>query len=84
MTDTQFKILDVLYFPEEFDSIVEETGLPRNLVRAEIKQMVSKGWISALRYDDSAGDWIPTTIYDVEEGFKYLATREGLMRHNGR
>lgn len=84
MTEIQFKILDVLYFPEDFGSIVEETGLPRTLVKAEIKQMVSKGWISALRYDAATGDWIPTTIYDVEEGFKYLATREGLMRHNGR
>jgi transcription initiation factor IIE alpha subunit len=84
MTDLEFKILDVLYFPETLEAIVEETGLSQNLVRAELKRLVSKGWVSAMRYSESAQDWVPTPIYDVEEGYKYLATREGLMRHAGR
>ncbi|MCS7085835.1 MAG: helix-turn-helix domain-containing protein [Bacteroidia bacterium] len=84
MTETQFQILDVLYFAESFDSIVEETGLPRSLVKEELKELISKGWVCALKYDEGARDWTPSAFYDLEQDFKYMATREGLMRHAGR
>jgi len=86
LNDLQYKILDSLYFVEPFDKILEEVAEPENLVAAELKQMISRRWVQPMRWDAEKGDFVRSNIHDVDDmrAFRYLATKEGLLKHNGR
>jgi hypothetical protein len=86
LSDLQFAILDSLYFVEPFDKILEEAGYPENLVGAELRQMISRRWVQPMRFDKELNDFVRSNIHDVDDmrAFSYLATKEGLLRHNGR
>jgi hypothetical protein len=85
LNDVQFDILDAIYFVEPLENILEEVPAPRAVVLDELRTMIDKGWIQVLRFDEQRGDYIRTAIYDSDhmEDFRYLATKDGLMRHNG-
>lgn len=86
LTDLQFDILDCLYFVEPFDRIVEEVREPAAIVGAEIKEMIARKWVQPMQYDEQAGDYMPTFFHDADDmrAYHYLATKKGLMLHNGR
>ena len=81
----QFSILDCLYFVESFDKIVEETGISRQIVAAELQTLISRRWIQVMVFDPEKQDYIHTAMHDVDhwEDYAFLATKEGLMKHNG-
>jgi hypothetical protein len=86
MTETQFKILDSLYFLEPFERIVEEVGEPRAIVANELKQLLAWNWVQAYRYEPEKQDYASTCIVDGDnlEDYRFGATKEGLLRHVGR
>ena len=85
MTETQFKILDSLYFPEPFGRILEEVGEPRAIVADELKRLIAWNWVQAYCYEPEKQDYLPTCIVDgdnLEDGrYRFSATKEGLLRH---
>ncbi len=85
LNDTQFAILDTLYFVESYAHILEDTGIAEAVVRDEIKQMVDKGWIHVYQFDEDEGDFVRTRIYDSDNMHEYhfLASKDGLLKHNG-
>lgn len=86
LTDLQFAILDSLYFVEPFDRILEEVNEPENLVAAELRQLIARRWIQPMRFDKQANDFVRSNIFDTDDlrAYHYLATKEGLLLHNGR
>lgn len=85
LNDIQFSILDSLYFVEEFDTIVSESGAPEAIVADELKNLIHQQLVQVMRYDNDAGDYVKSVIYDTDDmrAYQYLATKEGLLRHNG-
>lgn len=85
MNDVQFDILDSLYFVEPYAYILEEVSHPPAVVKDELRQMIDKGWVQVMRFDEEKGDYLRTSIYDADqmEDYAFLATKEGLLRHNG-
>ncbi|MCB0843854.1 MAG: hypothetical protein KDE26_11425 [Bacteroidetes bacterium] len=86
MNDVQFQILDSIYFVESFANIVEEAGEPVPVVVDELRTMIDRGWIQVMMFDEEKNDFVRTSIYDTDhmEEYHYLATKTGLMKHNGR
>jgi hypothetical protein len=86
LSEEQFRILDCLYFVEPFATLLNETGLPRPIIAAELQTMIAKRWIQVMIYDETVKDYVPTSIHDVDrwDDFFFLATKEGLLKHNGR
>lgn len=86
LSDIQFRILDSLYFVESFDNILSEVGGNRYIVADELKSMLDRGWVQAMRFDEAKNDYVRTYMYDSDrmQDYWYLATREGLLRHHGR
>jgi hypothetical protein len=86
LNDVQFDILDSVYFVESLEHILEETDTPRAVVIDELRTMIDRGWVQVMQYDEAAGDYVRTSIYDADnmDEFCYLATKQGLLRHNGR
>jgi hypothetical protein len=85
LTDLQFQLLDSLYFVESFAHVVEEAEAPVPVVIDELRTMIDRGWVQVMEFDRQKGDYVRTAIYDSDhmDRYHYLATKEGLMRHNG-
>ena len=85
LTDLQFQILDSIYFVESFEHIVEEAEQPVPIVVDELRTMIDRGWVQVMQFDDEKEDYVRTAIYDADnmQNYHYLATRTGLLKHNG-
>jgi len=85
LNEVQFDILDSIYFVETLDHILEETDAKRPIVLDEIRTMIDRGWVQVMRFDEEKGDYVRTAIFDSDNmgDYAYLATKEGLLLHNG-
>ncbi|MDX2247127.1 MAG: hypothetical protein SF052_10145 [Bacteroidia bacterium] len=85
LNDVQFQILDSVYFVESFQNILEESGEPLPVVVDEIRTLIDRGWIQVMEFDEKKGDFVRTGIFDTDhfENYHFLATKAGLMKHNG-
>ncbi|MFK7924940.1 MAG: hypothetical protein AB8H47_23485 [Bacteroidia bacterium] len=85
LTDIQFQILDSLYFVERFEHVLEEAEQPRTIVINELRTMIDRGWIQVMMFNLEEGDFRRTNIFDTDhlEDYSYLATKDGLLKHNG-
>ena len=85
LNDLQFDILDALYFVEPFANILEEVHTSRPILIDELRTMIDRGWIQVMEFDKEQGDYYRSTIFDTDrlELYFFLATKEGLLKHNG-
>lgn len=85
LNDLQFQILDSLYFVESFAHVLDEAGAPRPVVIDELRTMIDRGWIQVMQFEPERGDYVRTAIFDTDhmQTYHYLATKEGLLKHNG-
>lgn len=85
LTELQFQLLDSLYFVERFEHVLEESGEKRPVVVDELRTMIDRGWIQVMAFDEEEGDYRRTQIFDTDhlEEYAFLATKEGLLKHNG-
>ncbi|MSQ79544.1 MAG: hypothetical protein EXR21_07705 [Flavobacteriaceae bacterium] len=85
-SDPEFEILNCLYFVEPFSRILEETGIDRNIAADVLKDLIARKLVSPMRFDDDAKEYVRSYIYDGDhmDDYHYLATKEGLLLHNGR
>ena len=86
LNELQFDILDALYFVEPYDTLLREVGAPEHLVAAELRTLIARRWVQAMHFDARANDWVRTSFHDTDRlgDYRYLATKEGLLKHNGR
>lgn len=85
INEVQYKILDSLYFVEPFQTILEEANEPEGVVAAELRTLISYRYVQTLVYDEKSKDYIAGAFHDADDmrGYRYLATKEGLLKHNG-
>ena len=85
LTDLQFQILDSLYFVETFANVWEEAETTRPVIVDELRTMIDRGWIQVMLFDEKSDDYVRTPIFDTDhlENYFFLATKEGLLKHNG-
>jgi hypothetical protein len=87
LSDLANDILNALYFVEPFERIVEEcNGVNKNIVADELKQLIAKKLVTPMRYDEVEKEYVRSFIYDTDNmnSYHYLATKDGLLAHNGR
>lgn len=85
LSDIEYDILDAVYFVEPFGNILAECPYPANVVADVLKQLIAKKFVVAMRYDEQSGEYLRSFIYDTDNmhAYSYLATKEGLLAHNG-
>ncbi|MEZ4684599.1 MAG: hypothetical protein R3B47_00575 [Bacteroidia bacterium] len=85
LNELQFDIIDCLYFVEPYENIIEDVGRPEPIVRDELRTLIDRGYVNVLIFDEANGDYHKTAIYDVDNmrDYFYLASKDGLLRHNG-
>lgn len=83
MTDLEFDVLDELYFVNSYENIQEETEIEEEDLKKILQSLFNKGYIKCYRDADHEMD---DGEVDLETQFKnyfYLASKKGLMAHNG-
>ena len=86
MNEIQWQILDSVYFVESFEHILEEVEGQKAVVADELKILIDRGWIQVMEFNEKGGDYQKTIFYDSDDmhAYQYLATKQGLMKHNGK
>lgn len=84
MTDMEFDVLDELYFVQPFDAVLEETELAEGELKKVLLELLNKGWVKC--YGDRQAEMpiAPKDLGNDLASYFYLATKEGLLAHNGR
>lgn len=86
LSNIDFDILNVLYFVEPFSKILEEVDAPPKIVGDCLKHLIAKKMVVAMRFDEQKQDYVKSFIFDSDDmnAYSYLATKDGLLAHNGR
>lgn len=83
MTDTQFSILDELYFVTDFEVLVNKLYLEPNKLKNELQKMIEIGWIKIFTNDKIKEIEYDSKLFHLYfDTYCYLATKKGLFEHN--
>ena len=84
MSDAEFDVLDELYFVQPYHYLTEELGMSDVQLKPVLSSLLKKGYIKCLH---NMNDEVFEDQLNFEADFKqyfYLATKTGLLAHNGR
>lgn len=84
MSDEEFDVLDELYFVQPFSYLIEELQMDEDDLKQVLQSLLQKGYIKCLF---NMNDEVFEDQLNFEADFKkyhYLASKQGLLAHNGR
>ena len=84
MTNTEFEVLDELYFVQSFEALQQVLSMPESELKNILHGLLKKGWIKCFK---SLAEELRAEETHFENEFKdyyYLATKAGLLAHNSR
>ncbi len=84
MTDQEYDVLDELYFVISFAQLQAELDTDQEMLKEILKNLLEKGWIKC--FAEASVELLPHEI-NMDTSFQkyfYLATKAGLLVHNGR
>ncbi len=84
MSDEEFDVMDELYFVQSFDYLIEELEMTASELKGVLQSLLQRGWIKCFY---NMNDEVFEDQLDFENAFEnyyYLATKTGLLAHNGR
>lgn len=84
MTDHEFDVLDELYFVISFNEILEAVDLEEAALLSVLKTLLEKGWIKCFRNHSEEVLPYELNMDQHYQKYSYLATKSGLLAHNGR
>ena len=85
VTNPEYDLLDELYFVTPFRTLLEKTGLPVAELREQLRSLLEQDLIRSYWPDpDTELAYEPTSYGAIATDASYLASKEGLLRHNTR
>ncbi|HSI90293.1 MAG TPA: hypothetical protein VK927_04210 [Adhaeribacter sp.] len=85
MTETEFDIVDELYFVTSFPELAANLNASEKELCQALQVLLQKGYIKSFFPDpDTEVDFSPDTFQDNCHNYFYLATKAGLLAHNSR
>lgn len=84
MSDLEFVVLDELYFVQHFKELLKLTELEEHELKKTLQVLINKNWVKCFK--DAATE-VGSDELDFELEFRnyyYLASKDGLLAHNGR
>ncbi len=84
MTETEFDVLDELYFLTAYQSLVQRVEITEDKLKETLKLLLEKGWIKCY---SSPMDEMEFQKMEFERdylNYHYLATKAGLLAHNSK
>ena len=81
MTNTQYEIIDALYFLFFFDELLAQLDLDEGFLIVELHKLHQKGWIRV--YDDIDQELENHALLDDRfRKYQFLGSKQGLIAHN--
>ncbi len=83
MSDLEFDVLDELYFVVPFSHLQRELDIEEPVLKDTLLKLLAKGWIKCFL---SASEEAVSEEIDLENRYSkyfYLASKAGLLAHNG-
>ena len=84
MTDVEFDVLDELYFVQPYDYLVSELELEDSELKEVLISLIEKGWVKCFLNMQEEALSHELQLDEKYREYFYLATKAGLMAHNGR
>lgn len=84
MSDLEFDVLDELYFVISFTDLQQATDLPGEKLKEILLTLFRKGWLKVFK---SISEELSEDTFDLDsdvQNYYYLASKAGLLAHNGR
>jgi hypothetical protein len=85
MSDVEFDVLDELYFVISFNALAESTQLDPEKLEEVLAVLYAKGWLKV--YKSASEELLAegSLNFKRDQGeFFFLASKAGLLAHNGR
>ncbi len=84
MSDTEFDVLDELYFVQSFKALHGQLKISEDALKETLAELIRQGWVKILQSQDE--EISPDEAnFDVHyANYYYLATKAGLLAHNSR
>lgn len=83
MSEREFDVMDELYFVAGYEALLASTGLGDADLKDTLRGLVEKGWAKCLRSADEEAHEAAERFDEEYRSYSYLATKEGLLAHNG-
>lgn len=85
MSPEQYAILDQLYFVESYSVLVQEVKLPESIILRELMDLIQKQYVQVMRFDEKLQEYVPTPFLERDSlsNCYFVATKEGLLKHQG-
>ncbi|MEO6168290.1 MAG: hypothetical protein ABIO46_11770 [Chitinophagales bacterium] len=86
LTESEFLVLDELYFVTSYQEILQEVRMDENSLRSTLISLLEKGFVVQLKYNESMKDFEKLEKPDLPilQHSSYVASRQGLLIHNSR
>ena len=84
MTDVEFDVLDELYFVQPYDYLASELELEDSELKEVLISLIEKGWVKCFLNMQEEALSHELQLDEKYREYFYLATKPGLMAHNGR
>ena len=84
MTDAEFDVLDELYFVQPFSHLLEELEFDAQELKPILQGLLNKGYIKCFFNMNEEVFEDQLDFQNQYQDYFYLATKKGLLAHNGR
>ena len=84
MSEEEFDVLDELYFVQSFSYLLEELEMEAKALKQVLTSLYEKGWVKCFlnMHEEALPEEVKLDAH--YQDYFYLATKAGLMAHNGR
>lgn len=84
MTEEEFDVLDELYFLQPYNYLQDTFDYSPERLKAILQGLVHKNWVRVYRNATDELEAEELNLAQSAEKYLYLASKEGLLVHNGR
>ncbi|WP_420385757.1 hypothetical protein [Roseivirga sp.] len=84
MSDAEFDVLDELYFVQPFSYLTEELDMDEEELKQVLFNLLKKGYVKCF-FNMNDEVFEDKMNFDADyQSYYYLASKQGLLAHNGR
>ena len=84
MTDQEFDLMDELYFVKTFTELTDVKHIKHQTIIETLKQLLEQHWVKILDENDNEIGYNATSFAKNINNYHFIATKAGLLAHNGR
>lgn len=82
MTNTEFDVLDELYFLQSYQYLIKTLGISDDTLKITLRSLLEKGWLKCYRSPTEEIEFERDAFEKEYWNYHYLATKAGLLAHN--